>query len=377
MLSFESDSDTPMLSLVKRHSVTAQATLMIRKSLESREWRDALPGERELALRLGVSRPTVRAALGVLEREGLLQNAQGKRRVPVHAGSSPRRRQAGPKVVGFIAPEVAHSGSAAQLLRVGELRSYLHELGYRLEVHSESRLFSDHPDQALEHLVQMNPSRCWVLNAANLPLQRWFAHRRLPAILVGTCYPGVKLPAMSLHHRAVCRHAVGAFTRLGHRRIAFVIRDSRLAGDIESEQGFLAAIEEAKLDASLCPIIRHDSSVRDIRSVLNAVLEADPIPTALLVAVPAHTITVASHVMAEGYRIPQDISIVCRDGDYYLDHFALRLARYSFHSETHVRRLCRMVGRMVESNDVPARQFRLIPNLDKGQTLARPPADVD
>jgi LacI family transcriptional regulator len=356
--------------------MVAQATELLRKSLLAGEWQALLPGERDLAQRLGVSRPTVRAALETLQREGLIGNSQGKHRVPLRKA---RRRapRGGPKIVGLIAPDVTQSGSAAHILRVGELRRYLHELGYRLEVHSEARLFSEHPNQALEQLVEMNPARCWVLNAANRPLQQWFADRKLPAILMGTCYPGIEIPAMSLHHRAVCRHAFAAFHRLGHRRIAFVIRDSGFAGDIESQQGFLSAVEEAGLDPKTCPIVRHDSSVREIRAAMNAVLESDAVPTAVLVAVPGHAITVASHVMAEGFRVPHDISVLCRDDDYFLDHFALRLARYTFHADTYMRRLCRMVGRMLDTNDVPARQFRLIPDLDKGQTLTAAPPDLD
>src|SRR5581483_158704 len=89
----------PLAAEVQRKRVTEDAADRLRTAILRGEFpagRD-LPGERELALRLGVSRLTLRAALARLEGEGLVQ--------PVH-GSGNRvldfRETGGVELVGYL-----------------------------------------------------------------------------------------------------------------------------------------------------------------------------------------------------------------------------------------------------------------------------------
>lgn len=72
---------------------TRIAVEMIRKRLQHGDHAlGGLPGERQLAVELGLSRPTVRKALGQLTEEGLLsRGATGRVRVAEGAGGSARR----------------------------------------------------------------------------------------------------------------------------------------------------------------------------------------------------------------------------------------------------------------------------------------------
>lgn len=78
---------------------TRLAVEMIRKRLQHGDHPGRLPGERQLALELGLSRPTVRKALGQLSAEGLL--ARGPTgRLAVSADGNAERRP----VVAFLHP---------------------------------------------------------------------------------------------------------------------------------------------------------------------------------------------------------------------------------------------------------------------------------
>ena len=81
-------SASPALKPVKKISVVDGVIDRLRDLLRSGLPGAKLPGERELAKRLGVSRPTVREALGTLERMGVLDTRQDPSRL------SPGPRQA-------------------------------------------------------------------------------------------------------------------------------------------------------------------------------------------------------------------------------------------------------------------------------------------
>ncbi len=70
-------SASPALKPVKKVSVVDGVIDRLRELLRSGLPGAKLPGERELAKRLGVSRPTVREALGTLERMGVLDTRHG------------------------------------------------------------------------------------------------------------------------------------------------------------------------------------------------------------------------------------------------------------------------------------------------------------
>ena len=69
-----------MKKLPQRLSLVSQAADILREQLAAGLCGDILPGERALCARLQVSRPTLRAALETLRREGWLEVSQGRRR---------------------------------------------------------------------------------------------------------------------------------------------------------------------------------------------------------------------------------------------------------------------------------------------------------
>src|ERR1051326_7928005 len=92
-----------MIEIPKRHSLVEQAAESLRRSLHTPEWADRLPPERQLSDLLQVSRPTLREALKLLEREGSLRISSGGRRIPVLHRPTPRPRR--PRLVGFVTSE--------------------------------------------------------------------------------------------------------------------------------------------------------------------------------------------------------------------------------------------------------------------------------
>src|SRR5688572_21126130 len=69
-----------MKNLPQRMSLVSQTAGILRDQINAGAWAGALPGERELCTQLHVSRPTLRAALELLRREGWIDVSHGRRR---------------------------------------------------------------------------------------------------------------------------------------------------------------------------------------------------------------------------------------------------------------------------------------------------------
>ena len=334
----------------QRSSLIAETVHVLRESLQSGKWHGQLPGERILCAEWGISRPTLRVAVESLCREGLLEVTQGKRtRILLNA----QQKAAGTITIGLLSPDSLQKMPPFVMLWIDDLRALLAAQGQLLQVHVGRAGFGTmNPDHALAAFVHSMPATLWLLYQSTEAMQRWFAHEALPCLVIGSLFPEVKLPAVDRDYRAVCRHTVGLLTGRGHRRLAFLIHEQRLGGDLESEQGYLEGLETSRQKETSGVILHHDDTILGICDTLDRMLAKKVRPTALLVARTSVALTVYSHLTRLRVRIPEDIAIICRDDDAFLDSIIPRMSRYSINPSDFAKRVFRIVISQVESGHV-------------------------
>jgi DNA-binding transcriptional regulator YhcF (GntR family) len=89
---------------------------------------------------------------------------------------------------------------------------------------------------------------------------------------------------------------------------------------------------------------------------------------------PYHYLALASRLTAGGVRIPQDMSIITRDDDPFLDYVVPEPARYVVNPQLMAKILVRPVLELLEGNVVAQRAARIMPEFLRGETIAPPPA---
>jgi len=360
-----------MLHLPKRTSLIAETADALREAIESGVWQEALPGERELADRFQVSRPTLREALKILQKEKVIDVAHGKRRTIVPGERSPLLRS---RRVTAISQHPPHQMSPLIVFYMNELRRHIQNAGLELEIIADHRLRGAGPEDLLEQLTRTSSAACWLLLSVSETVQRWFDTHGLPAIVVGSCFPGVNLPSLDLDYRAVCRHAAGVLLGQGHRNIAFLAQTARGAGDEASEEGFLQAAQQSGHADLHATIAHHDGTRHDICRKLERLMRPSSRPTALLVSRPMHFLTAHTFLLQNGTRFPQDLSLISRDNDTYLAQLVPDPARYIFRRRHFASRMGRLVIQMATAGSVPKRQFRIVPQFHPGETVGPPRA---
>ena len=361
-----------MTLMLRRISLVEQVADVLRHDLLGGRWRDRLPGEHQLSDLLHVSRSTLRLALDVLRREGLIRVSRGERwsvscpsRLPPPASAS--------NIIGLVASLPLHEHSARAIIIVDELRRHLQESGFTLQLHVVLESGRRAGPQRLEALVQETKAACWILWSCSAEVQRWFAARPLRTIVQGSCHERVDLPFFRVDGAAACHHATALLRHQGHRRIALLLpRSPQYAGTLEIKHSFHQACTGA--GAPCCPVVLHlESGASAVESALAELMRDARRPTALVVMMPAHTLTAHCHLLHSGIRLPRDVSLIAAHDDLYLDHVTPTLTRYRFNHSNYARRMSRIVLKLAQSGTRP-RSITMYPAFQNGATHGPAPS---
>jgi DNA-binding LacI/PurR family transcriptional regulator len=348
------------MKLPQRQSLVAQTAAILREQIAAGNWSRFLPSEDELGEKLHVSRVTLRAALGELQREGPVRSSQGRRREVVKQ----KRRLAATMShqVALLTP------SPNALFWIDALREYLAEAGCHLDIQVSRVAYGAGAEHVLKSLAEQARPAGWVLYKSTEPMQRWFSARKLPCVITGTRHAGVKLPSVDIAYRAVCRHAVGLFLARGHRRLALLNPASGLSGDVESEQGFKEAASHSGRAEVQAQVVRHDGTADGICHKVDALLRRPQPPSAFLVSRTEHVLTVASHLLRRG-RLSRDAALISRDDALFLENMVPSIARYAFDPRIFARKISKAVLGMVHGDQARPVDHQIMPRFVPGETL--------
>jgi len=355
-----------LLDLPRRLTLAAQAAAALRKAIAGGVWHDVLPSERQLCALLQVSRPTVRSALRTLATEGLIEVSPGRR---MRLRARPRATAPGTRhIVGLVSLQPLSRLTLTAYQGISEMRAQLARQGFTTaELVCAGRSPAAHRRQLEAFMREHGPS-CSVLLSVSREVQEWFTTRHLPALVLGSCHEAVALPSLDVDYRAVCRHAAGALLRAGHRRLAFLVPDFGVAGDLASEEGFREGV--ARHPAAAAVVVRHRGTASDLASRVAALLRAPEAPTALVVARPLHTVTVLVALLRLGVRVPGQLSLIARDHD---PVYAATIAHYAFENDAFARRLSRLMLQLVGRGRLPPTPNLIFPRYVPGDTVRPPP----
>jgi DNA-binding LacI/PurR family transcriptional regulator len=355
----------PQLKLPQRTSLITQTAHSLRESLHAGHWQGHLPGERELVKRLKVSRQTLRAALDELKREGLLEvDSRQRRRIRLEQthNTAPHLR-----CIAVLSARPLSTLSPSTVVMLDSLRDHLSQLGFSLEIHVSPACFSASPARALEALTARAPAAAWLLLGSLEQVQNWFLQQRLPCLVVGSCSAEVGLASIDTDYRATCRHAGGMLRRKGHRCIALIRPAEACGGETSSEQGLREALGGE--DAPRLLVLRHNGSATHLCTLLDKALRSAEPPTACIVGRAHHVLTTMMFLQQRGLRIPEDVAVISRDDETFLQHAVPGITRYETNSAQFARRLCLATRRLAETGTLPPSTIRLMPKLVRSESF--------
>jgi DNA-binding LacI/PurR family transcriptional regulator/DNA-binding transcriptional regulator YhcF (GntR family) len=287
-------------------SVTEQVAQALREGLIQGRWQGAMPGRNRLAAELGVNHKTVKAALGILEKEGLLEaHGPGRKRSIIQGGST----QPVARRFMFLAYEK------------NDLHTdYLVEIIHRLQVAGHWAGFAT---KTLEDLgmdvnriarfVAMTKADAWVVVAGRPDVLEWFASQSLPVFALFGRASKISIASAGPCKTNAILELVDQLVELGHKRIVMLAREDRrkpIVGEIE--QQYLARLESHGIPIGTYNLPDWGNHPDALGRSLGSLFQHTP-PTALIVDDVIIFPAVVHHLARLGISAPQHVSIACMD----------------------------------------------------------------
>lgn len=354
-----------MSSPLKRSlaSVTRKAILA---AIQSGEWSGHLPGERRLCDHYQVSRPTLRQALKRLEQDGVVSNQQGQRRKILIPASVDHEAKEKP-VIGFLCPNPTKEMFGHTSRKIAAIEYHIHQRDIGFELLVRPGCYTKTPAKALRALIEETQIKYWILQETNFQAQLWFQENGIPAVITGSRFDGIEIPFVDLDNAAVCRHAVGLFLAKKRRSLCYLTISDPLPGDLKSETGFTEGIKQG--NGVHGKVARTKGTPEGICGKLDIILESSQPPDALLIDKTSHAFCVASYLLSKGYRIPNDIAIICRTESHDLQYMRPSIAHYSTSTEELAKKTAEQAIRLVNGDKIDLQGVSIIPEFVPGQSL--------
>ena len=308
----------------------------------------------------------MRQALKQLELEGVISNKQGQRR-RILGQTSGNGKSIEKPVIGFLCPTSTQEMFGHTSRKIAAIEYHIHQMDIGFELLVRPGCYTKTPAKALATLIEDTQIRYWILQSTNLQVQKWFQENNIPAVITGTRFDGIDLPFVDLDNAAVCRHAVGLLLAKKRNTLCYLSISDPLPGDLKSETGFMEGIKRG--NGIRGKIARTNGTPDRICSKMDIILESRFPPDALLVDKASHVYSVASHLLGKGYRIPEDIAIICRTESHDFRYLRPSIAHYSTSTEELAKKTAEQAIKLVNGDKIESGGILIIPEFEPGRSL--------
>jgi DNA-binding LacI/PurR family transcriptional regulator len=355
-----------------RTSLADQAAVALRESINHGGWGKFLPGEHELARRLSMSRPTVRAALAQLANDGIIKIKKGCRTQLV--ATRQKVRTATPPTVCLIVPSARESQFYNSHPLLMEMKAQFAVQGIGWEEIFDRRLSRRNPESRLHDIVRGRRHVCWLLISTSATIQQWFQQARVPTLILGSCHEGIVLPSIDVDYRAIGWHAAGCLAQSGHHQVALVTPQRPLAGDLACLHGISEYIQKLKKDITLVEITSGLNRAAFLKTV-DRFLKSNQPPTAIFCFHASDALKILIYLLRSGIKVPKNISLLCRDTRPTIDLAIPELTRYRSPVLKQAHHAVRLAQSLLGGHQVPTKPRLIMPAFVPGETLTTPVYD--
>lgn len=354
-------------SMARPRSLAGQSADWIRGQIEAGGLGPALPGENELARMLDVSRPTVRAALGLLEREGVLAiSSQGMQR-RVKRGWFGKSRL-GPSVR-FLLASPLHEMPAGYQAVMREMRVRMASHGVQISFQVSAAFRAEDPARILAKEIKAAECDVWVLADGTPEMEEWLEDKQIPCMCLGGSYDN-HLPRAGGDGNRAIRAAARSLLELGHERIVYPLHN---AYGVQMVAPFRKVLEEYGVtwnESFHAPHWRDHPA--NWYPLLGRMFSAPKPPTAFLTLGVSNLLPVLTWLGHRGLRVPEDVSIINMLDDPLLEFLYPPITGYRLDRDKLCHAAVDLVLRVAQAGK-PFDEARMVPlQVVEGRSTAPP-----
>ncbi|MGJ8656429.1 MAG: substrate-binding domain-containing protein [Akkermansiaceae bacterium] len=323
---------------LKRLSVIEQSAEYLRNSLTQGTWTGKLPGVVRLAEELGVSKLTMRAALRLLEDEGLVrlaENGYSRYAVP-HAKNTKKNIRVGIMLAEPLSEQVAQF---QKLLT--DILQQLDHAGFESFIYHEDLQSLKNDVTRVNTVVTRSPVSIYIVVAGFFDILKWFSTQPQPCIALFGRGGSLPIARVGMQKAVATIEAVNYLIKLGHKRIVKLTRkDRRIPHLAASELRFLATLEENNIETSTYNLPDWEESPQGLNLLLEGLFKMTP-PTAIITDEVPIWVAVQQFLARKRLLVPEDVSLIASDDDPSLYWCQPVPSHFSWESEPILRHVVR------------------------------------
>jgi DNA-binding MarR family transcriptional regulator len=361
---------------IEKPSAVTLAAQALRGMLREGSCGPRLPGTRVLAGRLGLSAPTVAAALDLLAAEGLLRPG-GERRAYrlTDAGLALRKHPhipTGPARDLLILTHDEPSqlvDSTRRLLEALQREMVARDWKVRSQVVDFFHV--KNPQSAWDHRIEHDAGTRILAVYGRTPLAEWAVRRQARMLFLGGDAGPWQIPKIAVSSARMAETALSRLVALGHRRILFPLCDRS-----DSFKESIRSVTRNALESTgtpYLPAVHNPESDYLAPDVTRRILEkafSTLQPTALVFLDWKEVVAASCFLARCGLLIPRDVSLVTLSDSVTAEWFHPKLCRFRFPQK----RLLAALHRWLEDKPGSDRGVSLPGIFLPGESIGPPPA---
>lgn len=288
----------------------------IKEKIDSKELRPGsrLYSENKLSAMFGLSRQTVRRAIGVLEAEGLVERVRGSGTYVGRRAGTARKRTMNIAVIstyvdGYIFPPMLQG-----IVQTLSTEGYMTQITFtRNQIDDERKILED--ILARDHVdgVIVEAVKCALPNP-NLEYYRELQRRQIALVFFDCKYPELDAPLVALDDENVAEKAVNYLLDMGHRKIGGIFKADDGQGRLRYF-GYLNALLQAGLSVDDRKVLWIDTEdQKNLRNIRSSLLRRLVDCTAVFCYNDQVAFELIELLKKEGIRVPGQLSVISIDG---------------------------------------------------------------
>lgn len=333
-------------------SLMEQVVEWLREGARAGRWSAGLPGLGILAREYGVAEGTVRRAVRLLEKEGMLSYAGAGRRRQVTLGQTngnakPTRQL---RVAVLLRDEQANESAGFRWI-MATVQSKIEAKGHQMILLTKTQADFQFDDSRVIRMLKRETADLWIVIGGSRILLEWFtAQDRWVFAFGGGCVGMPEIAATGSQTLPAHLATIRRLCSLGHRRIVFLLPYFVRHAD-EKQSGIVRTIMEELAAHGISGGPYHlpdfEETPQGLRERLDALFRITP-PTAIFATYPGWMFGVLSYLAARGLKVPDDVSVVCGNDASGFAWTQPRVAHYQHDDERMARRIVKWVDRWAQ-----------------------------
>jgi len=358
---------------IHRPSTIDLAATALRDEIEAGQLSGKLPGTRILAQRLGVSAPTIAAAMARLAHEGLLLKPGARHAYQVAESHRQKPGRIRTRKLLILTPHepALLAETTRQLIQALCLKML--GLGWQVDRQVVDYLHVKHPQRAWDRMIATDEDTWVIAVHGRGPLAEWALLRKVRMFFLGGANDNLAVPMVGVSTSQVLGQALNSLTASGHWKIVIPLCDRpksfASALQIVTQRAIEAAGHQyiASYHNPESEYLNPDVTARIIESAF-----ARDAPTALVFIDWNELLTAYCVLSRMKLSVPEDVSLVLLSDHSEAGWFHPTLSRFRFPER---RLLSTMVAWLEGHLDVGQKHFIPLPaDFIKGRTIVPPGA---